>query len=508
MTEEQEPASRPEDPESPPELPQPEGVTEPKAEDEKDKKKEKESSWVRENIEAIIVAIVLALIIREFAMEAFVIPTGSMAPTLFGEHTEIVCPNCSREFAIDTPNKGPSFEDAYKCYADCPRCKSRKPVHLYANEYSESSEAVCETCGHRWIVETPASGRTVPAKRISLMCPNCDYEFMRDITPSDIAGGHKILVNKAGLLVRDPQRWDVIVFKYPQDVTKNYIKRLIGLPGERVQVRDGDIYINGKIARKEFDIVRAMRYEVFSSELSQKWDKLVPWTAFDEQWQLSVENLYVKAHAGESAVEFSKRITSALPYSDPDANSSCDDVNDVGYRLNVLCEDEGEFFCAIDNQEYEFRLTIPVGSKGKASLTSDGVKVRTADVRFDPGRTYRVEFLVIDDRVLGFVDGTEVLRYDYEPDKIVSGNVQISLGTIKCAARFNKIHVYRDIYYVPRGEYGAREPLELASDEYFALGDNSASSKDSRDWGTVPAPNMLGRGFIIFWPVTQIEFIK
>jgi len=246
-----------------------------------DKKDKKEPSWVRENLEAVIVAIVLALIIRQFAMEAFVIPTGSMAPTLYGQHVEIACPNCGREFAVDNPDKSgrrESFDTAYKQNAECPKCKSRGIVYLYdAGEWSENTEALCQECSNRWMVQNPTSGKTTLAKRLSLTCPNCEFDFQRDITPWDIAGGHKILVNKAGSLVRDPRRWDVIVFKYPEDTTKNYIKRLIGLPNENILVNNGDIYVNGDIARKELDIIHAMSYEVFSSELPQKWEQRVPW---------------------------------------------------------------------------------------------------------------------------------------------------------------------------------------------------------------------------------------
>lgn len=61
-----------------------------------------------------------------------------------------------------------------------------------------------------------------------------------------IVTGERILVN---LLVYDfyqPRRSDVIVFRNPVDTTKDYIKRVIGLPGETVSIRDGETFINGR----------------------------------------------------------------------------------------------------------------------------------------------------------------------------------------------------------------------------------------------------------------------
>jgi len=51
---------------------------------------------------------------------------------------------------------------------------------------------------------------------------------------------------------RDPEFGDVIVFRYPPDPSKNYIKRVIGLPGDTLEIRARDVYINGEKADDEF----------------------------------------------------------------------------------------------------------------------------------------------------------------------------------------------------------------------------------------------------------------
>ncbi len=53
------------------------------------------------------------------------------------------------------------------------------------------------------------------------------------------------------ILAQDPERGDVVVFKLPSDPSTDYIKRLIGLPGDRIQVREGVLHINGKPVVRE-----------------------------------------------------------------------------------------------------------------------------------------------------------------------------------------------------------------------------------------------------------------
>ena len=54
--------------------------------------------------------------------------------------------------------------------------------------------------------------------------------------------------------LRDPKRLDIIVFKYPEDETKDFIKRIIGLPGDTVEVREKTVYINDKPLDESYTI--------------------------------------------------------------------------------------------------------------------------------------------------------------------------------------------------------------------------------------------------------------
>ena len=59
--------------------------------------------------------------------------------------------------------------------------------------------------------------------------------------------GDKLFVNKLGYRLHSPERGDIVVFKYPQDPKKDFIKRLVAFEGEIVEIKDGKVLINGKV---------------------------------------------------------------------------------------------------------------------------------------------------------------------------------------------------------------------------------------------------------------------
>jgi signal peptidase I len=130
---------------------------------------ERRKSVAREWGEAILVAVVLALVIRTFVVQAFKIPSGSMLETLqIGDH-------------------------------------------LLVNKMTRGT-----------IVE-------IPLTRITL------FQVPR---------------------FRDPQRGEILVFQFPRDLSRDFIKRVVGLPGELVAVRDKRVYINGALLEEPYVIYR------------------------------------------------------------------------------------------------------------------------------------------------------------------------------------------------------------------------------------------------------------
>ncbi len=75
-----------------------------------------------------------------------------------------------------------------------------------------------------------------------------------DSMEPSLHNGDNLIVDKISYRFRDPERYDIIVFPYKYQEGVFYIKRIIGLPGETVQIIDGEVYINGELLGETYGI--------------------------------------------------------------------------------------------------------------------------------------------------------------------------------------------------------------------------------------------------------------
>ncbi len=87
--------------------------------------------------------------------------------------------------------------------------------------------------------------------------------------------------------------------------------------------------------------------------------------------------------------------------------------------------------------------------------------------------------------------------------------IEIRNGVLWRNAAPLKADPFNKVYYYNRGNYGLEgETLKVPQDSYFALGDNSASSKDSRYWGYLDDKYLIGKAVLVYWPLNRIKMLK
>jgi len=87
--------------------------------------------------------------------------------------------------------------------------------------------------------------------------------------------------------------------------------------------------------------------------------------------------------------------------------------------------------------------------------------------------------------------------------------VEIKDGTIYINNKPLLEPMFSSRYYYNRGQFGMEGlSITVPQGNYFVLGDNSASSQDSRYWGFVPEKNILGKAMVIYWPLRRIRTIQ
>ena len=503
-------------------------------------------------------AFILAFVFRAFVIEAFIIPTGSMAATLYGKHGTVVCEDCEWEFSyglsdVSRNQTGPS-------QANCPNCNHANRQLTITND-RRNAEAGDRILVLKWPLDL-------------------GLDFLR------------------------PQRWDVTVFKNPLNGTENYIKRLVGLPDEVLEIIDGDVYtaptddlppeilewlhtriqakwlrrsgINSgelrdlektlkqahpvmmeslsrylRIARKAPDAQQSLWSVVYHHDypprtLSANQPRWQPVGEGESGWDTSNRQVHFQptGQEAQSIKLLGKRIQDLYGYN---ANNRVARYHVVGdLRLHcVMAPRAGEGHITFELSKRDKTFSARIASDGTVQLFvteigAAGSRSLLAENHLGPlvaDQFIEVDFRNVDHRVSLTLDGVEVLattdeQYPYDLAALRRAKTNLETDPPRISAEGMQLElrhlvVERDVYYTPakltgtigpagRGWGTAGNPILLRPGEHFMLGDNSPASQDSRYWskvgehlgsrgaayqlGTVPEDQLIGRAFFVYWP--------
>ncbi len=186
-------------------------------------------AWLPTLVTYAAVLLLQMILIRPYLVEAFIMPTVSMAPTLLGQHRRGACAVCGELAFCSTPS--PSGTDPYRDRMIC-----AKFFHTSNGEI------------------------------------HGEHVFQQD----------RFLAIK----FFTPRRWDVIVFRNPAKPSQFFAMRLVGLPGERIHIEDGFVWINGeKVTPPER--LRGIRYS------NEHPSGRVGWATSDTPATLGADELFV-----------------------------------------------------------------------------------------------------------------------------------------------------------------------------------------------------------------------
>ncbi len=324
-----------------------------------------------------------------------------------------------------------------------------------------------------------------------------------------------------------PGRQDLVVAKRVGDDAP-IVKRVLGLPGESVQVSGGDVLVNGKrLAAKEprppwillVDMDSGPFVERFPVAASQRgvWTLragvaeldarrvpadanlgllfLQPDALYDDYLGPDGERVRGSRRAGDARIELDVL------------------VQDVNSQLRVGLAEEGDLFQAIMRPSADGRCTLSITRRN--SEADRAVELAKASTNWPLDVAHHVMFQNRDNTLRVEIDGVEVLSATYHENAIILPGDQRPdylsrawFGGDRGHFEFRGVRVLRDFAYTDRGAFGIDAPLDLGPDDYFLLGDHSAQSRDSREMGPVRAQDLIGRPVAVVWPPSRWRMLR
>jgi hypothetical protein len=404
------------------------------------------------------------------------------------------------------------------------------PVRIAGGSMAEALRGAhyrlpCDDCGFpcRYDAEHPPTDDRA-------VCPNCGY-VMHTLHRAVLRPGQRVLIDRWAYRFRSPRRGDRIAFRTLHDPDYFEVKRVVGLPGERISIRRGDLYADGRIVRKSLPQLRDVAVLVHDSGFEPRQTVGLP-----ARWQAD-------AAAGEAAWRYHhwRCFASPLPRS-----AASPVLDNYGYNQNesrqlhvvrdllLVCRlrtrgGDGTLQLQIADGEDAFRADLEIEPQRATVYRNDRPLGTAALPHAAWARDVQLELALCDRQVLLAVDGQTVGRWPYEPAVRLGERGGLSLpvdhpaqapsdipqgagGATEPVRRVNQtlgisahgmqleVHrwqVFRDLYYLDPTGLGRdwTAPTRLGHDEVLVLGDNVPISRDSRHWPqpAVPRPQWLGR---------------
>lgn len=403
---------------------------------------------------------ILYLAVRSFLVEPIAVQSGSMAPVLRGLHADTKCPRCGAEI-------------------------------LWGADLT-------------------------PFDVAAVTCPQCGAEQTEQAARTLLAGD-RLLVDRNAFWLREPQRWEIAAFRDPEAPHRWLVKRIIGLPGETITIRDGDLFASGKRVTKSLAAFRSLAIPVYEPTQEIIDAKLAPWQGETETspWQshrgqhgesflhlptLSATEfdwLVYRPIAG-TAVSGGKSIGDALPYNQ-DRQRRPLPVSDVLVTFMARFQGQGRLAVRFPVAGVVVLLLDP--KTGDVDVLENGASKFRGRFRPPmPGSALAVMAGYCDGRVLAQLGEEQLAAEVTGPAEPAGSAPLLGIGASGIGVEIAGLRLARDIYYTPSDrERNPEKSFALGEREYLMLGDNPARSYDSRYWPTpgIDHNSLLGRPFLV-----------